>query len=116
MHRILTVLAPLTPLYVLWGVWVASWLLAGLTAAPAARRPGGGAERMAVLYGCMLTAWSAAGVIGPQVVARLKDQYGGQAVGYAFACGTALLAAGFVLSITTSDAGRRGGEPGGAKL
>ena len=49
MHRILTVLAPLTPLYVLWGVWVASWLLAGLTAAPAARRPGGGAERMAVL-------------------------------------------------------------------
>ncbi len=75
-----------------------------------------GAERMAVLYGCMLTAWSAAGVIGPQVVARLKDQYGGQAVGYAFACGTALLAAGFVLSITTSDAGRRGGEPGGAKL
>lgn len=45
----LTLLAPLAPLYVLWGVWAASWLLAGLTAAPAARRPRSASERVAVV-------------------------------------------------------------------
>jgi MFS transporter, OFA family, oxalate/formate antiporter len=53
---------------------------------------------MPVLYGCVLTAWSAAGVVGPQVIARLKDRYGTQASGYAFGLGAGLLALGFLLS------------------
>jgi OFA family oxalate/formate antiporter-like MFS transporter len=62
-----------------------------------------GARRMPVLYGCILTAWSAAGVVGPQVVARLKDHYGAEAAGHAFALGAGLLALGFVLSLLLRD-------------
>jgi OFA family oxalate/formate antiporter-like MFS transporter len=54
---------------------------------------------MPVLYGCILTAWSAAGVVGPQVIAWLKDSYGPQASGYAFGLGAGLLALGFLLSL-----------------
>jgi OFA family oxalate/formate antiporter-like MFS transporter len=32
-----------------------------------------GARRMPAIYGAMLTAWSAAGVVGPMIVARLED-------------------------------------------
>ena len=62
-----------------------------------------GARRMPVLYGCILTAWSAAGVVGPQVVARLKDRYGAQAAGHAFAFGAGLLALGFLLSLLLQE-------------
>jgi len=58
-----------------------------------------GARRMPVLYGCILTAWSAAGVVGPQVVAQLKDRFGAAASGYAFAFGAGLLAVGFLISL-----------------
>jgi OFA family oxalate/formate antiporter-like MFS transporter len=57
-----------------------------------------GARLMPVIYGCILTAWSAAGVVGPQVVAWLKDKHGAQAAGHAFALGTGLLAFGLILS------------------
>jgi OFA family oxalate/formate antiporter-like MFS transporter len=58
-----------------------------------------GPRLMPVLYGCILTAWSAAGIVGPQVIAWLKDRYGPQASGYAFALGAGLLALGFLLSL-----------------
>jgi OFA family oxalate/formate antiporter-like MFS transporter len=58
-----------------------------------------GPRLMPVLYGCILTAWSAAGVVGPQVIAWLKDSYGPQASGYAFGLGAGLLALGFLLSL-----------------
>jgi OFA family oxalate/formate antiporter-like MFS transporter len=58
-----------------------------------------GSRLMPVMYGCILTAWSAAGVVGPQVIARLKDQYGAQASAYAFGLGAGLLAIGFLLSL-----------------
>ena len=38
-----------------------------------------GPARMALAYGVILTAWSAAGIVGPQVVAFLKDHYAEQA-------------------------------------
>ena len=62
-----------------------------------------GARRMPVFYGCILTAWSAAGVVGPQVVARLKDHFGAEAAGHAFALGAGLLALGFLLSLLLRD-------------
>lgn len=58
-----------------------------------------GARRMPMLYGCILTAWSAAGVVGPQVVAQLKDRFGVAAAGYAFAFGAALLTLGLAVSL-----------------
>ena len=57
-----------------------------------------GSRLMPVMYGCVLTAWSAAGVVGPQVIARLKDQCGAQASVYAFGLGAGLLTLGFLLS------------------
>ena len=67
-----------------------------------------GAQRMAVLYGCILTAWSTAGVVGPQVVAALKDRYGAQASGYAFALGAGLLLTGFLVSLLLTVVPRDG--------
>jgi len=58
-----------------------------------------GPALMPVLYGAILTAWSAGGIVGPQVVAWLKDRHGAQASGHAFALGAILLAVGFVLSL-----------------
>lgn len=57
-----------------------------------------GPRLMPVLYGCTLTAWSAGGMVGPQMIAWLKDRYGPQASIYAFGLGAALLVLGLVFS------------------
>jgi OFA family oxalate/formate antiporter-like MFS transporter len=67
-----------------------------------------GAARMPVLYGCILTAWSAAGIVGPQAIAWLKDQYGLDAANHAFALGIGLMALGFLLSLFLTVASRSG--------
>jgi OFA family oxalate/formate antiporter-like MFS transporter len=67
-----------------------------------------GARRMPVLYGCILTAWSAAGVVGPQVVAQLKDRFGAAASGHAFAFGAGLLALGLLVSLLLRPRGAAG--------
>ena len=72
-----------------------------------------GPRLMPVLYGCILTAWSAAGVVGPQVVAWLKDRYGAHASTYAFAAGAGLLAVGFILALLLTAA-PRGDKKSGA--
>lgn len=58
-----------------------------------------GPRLMPVLYGCILTAWSAAGVVGPQIVAVLKDRHGPAAAGHAFGFGAGLLTLGLLLSL-----------------
>jgi len=68
-----------------------------------------GSRWMPVMYGCVLTAWSAAGMVGPQVVARLKDHCGARASGYAFGLGAGLLTLGFLLSLLL---GRGQSSPG----
>ena len=62
-----------------------------------------GKRRMAVVYGAMLTAWSAAGVLGPQGVAWLKDHYEKDASRWAFSCGVGVLAVGFLCSLAMSS-------------
>ncbi len=62
---------------------------------------------MPVLYGAILTAWSAGGIVGPQVVAWLKDRHGAQASGHAFALGAILLAVGFVLSLLCRNTAKK---------
>lgn len=68
-----------------------------------------GPRLMPVLYGSVLTAWSAAGIVGPQMVVWLKDTQGDQASGYAFAFGATLLAFGLFFALLCRPAERRVG-------
>lgn len=62
-----------------------------------------GAERMPVVYGAILTAWGCGGIVGPQVVAFLKDNFAGQAAQYTFAAAAALLLVGLVTACALDD-------------
>jgi len=62
-----------------------------------------GAKKMSVMYGAMLTAWSAAGVAGPLLVASLKDNYPDRAVIYCFLVGVLFLGSGFVFSFLVTN-------------
>jgi len=62
-----------------------------------------GARVMPAVYGSILTAWSAAGIAGPQLVALLKDRYPaelfpGQAPFYSFALGCGFLLTGLIFT------------------
>ena len=58
-----------------------------------------GAKLMPVVYGAMLTAWGVGGIIGPQIVAFMKDNYGTNAGIYSFAVGLSILIVGFILTL-----------------
>jgi OFA family oxalate/formate antiporter-like MFS transporter len=62
-----------------------------------------GVRLMPVVYGFLLTAWSAGGIVGPQVVAFLKDAYGADATVMIFRCGAAVLTLGLVLAFLMDD-------------
>lgn len=62
-----------------------------------------GTRMMPVVYGVILTAWSAAGIVGPQLAAFLKDRFGEAAPAYTYYCGAALLLAGLLTSLTLDD-------------
>ncbi len=65
-----------------------------------------GAKLMASVYGVILTAWAAAGVVGPQIFALIKDTYKdnpGTAATYSFYTGIAFLVIGLVISFTLND-------------
>ncbi|MEI8372785.1 MAG: OFA family MFS transporter [Planctomycetota bacterium] len=62
-----------------------------------------GPTKMPVMYGAILTAWSAAGIVGPQLVALIKDHYATQLAQYAFLCNVAVLSVGLVLASTLRD-------------
>ncbi len=60
-----------------------------------------GAKKMAQAYGAILTAWSAGGIVGPQVVALLKDHFRAdsqQAATVSFLVGAGFLVLGLLLS------------------
>ncbi|MFH1476377.1 MAG: MFS transporter [Verrucomicrobiota bacterium] len=57
-----------------------------------------GQSRMPAVYGMILTAWSAAGIAGPQLAAFIKDHYAGQAGRLTFITAALLLLAGAALS------------------
>lgn len=58
-----------------------------------------GSKLMSTLYGAMLTAWGVGGIIGPQIVAFMKDNYADKAGLYAFVVGGGLLVVGLVVSL-----------------
>ncbi|MBW1817702.1 MAG: OFA family MFS transporter [Deltaproteobacteria bacterium] len=62
-----------------------------------------GEKRMSVIYGIILTAWSAAGIFGPMMVAGLKDNYPDRAIIYSFLLGVFVLGLGFAVSFLVND-------------
>lgn len=59
-----------------------------------------GPARMAAAYGLVLTAWSAGGVVGPQIIAGLTDRFKQQdAASYSFFTSAGFLAVGLLLSL-----------------
>jgi OFA family oxalate/formate antiporter-like MFS transporter len=70
----------------------------GFGAMPAFIGEAFGPERLPSVYGAVLTAWSVAGIAGPQIVAGVKDRWPASAGSLSFAIGLGLLLAGFGLS------------------
>lgn len=61
-----------------------------------------GSELMSGVYGAILTAWGVGGIIGPQIVALMKDSYGDRAGYYSFVVGSVILLIGVVIAVIFS--------------
>lgn len=66
-----------------------------------------GSKMMATAYGAILTTWGSAGIVGPQVVAWLRDNYPQNASAYAFNVGAAFLLVGFLVSLGLRNPGKK---------
>lgn len=62
-----------------------------------------GQKRMPVVYGAILTAWGCAGIVGPQIVALVKDNFEQQVAQYTFTIAAVLLLTGFVTTFALSN-------------
>jgi len=65
-----------------------------------------GAKTHAIVYGTVLTAWSAAGIVGPQMVGILKDTYKdtpAQAAYWTFIFGACILTFGLLVTLLSSN-------------
>lgn len=62
-----------------------------------------GQKLMPVVYGTLLTAWGCAGIVGPQIVAYLKDNFEKQAAQYTFMSASGLLLIGVVITFILSN-------------
>jgi OFA family oxalate/formate antiporter-like MFS transporter len=82
----------------------------GFGTAPSLVADAFGSRVMPVVYGALLTAWSLAGLVGPQLVAYFKDCDAQTAVTNAFASGIAILAVGMLASVAMGNAGRRSAQ------
>lgn len=97
-------LAVFAALIVVRDPWVVAGLLCwvlfcyggGFGTMPAAILEAFGPVKMAAMYGAVLTAWSAAGLAGPQITAFIKDTFPRDAVTLSFAAGAAFAALGLV--------------------
>ncbi|MBP2626170.1 MAG: yhjX 1 [Firmicutes bacterium] len=62
-----------------------------------------GAKLMPIVYGAILTAWGCGGIVGPQIVALLKDNYPTQAAQYTFVSAAVLLFAGLIITFILNN-------------
>ncbi len=62
-----------------------------------------GPKVMAIVYGTLLTAWSMAGLVGPQIAAYFKDSNPATAANNTFLTGAAFLAAGLIVAFMTNN-------------
>lgn len=91
---------------ILFSIWVCIILLCyggGFGIIPSLIKDIYGNERMSAVYGAILTAWGVGGIIGPQIVALMKDRYGSMAGNHAFTVGIFILSIGVILSFVFSS-------------
>ncbi len=92
------------------------WMLfcygGGFGAMPSLISEMAGPRLMASTYGAVLTAWSAAGIAGPQIFALIKDAAPGAAGFYSFLAAGGFLVMGFLLTFAMKGGGTR--RPAGA--
>ncbi len=62
-----------------------------------------GPRLMPVVYGTILTAWGCAGIVGPQIVAFLKDNFDKQAAQYTFLSASVLLLLGLLITFALNN-------------
>ena len=62
-----------------------------------------GPRLMPVVYGTILTAWGCAGIVGPQIVAFLKDNFDKQAAQYTFLSASVLLLLGLFITFALNN-------------
>ena len=62
-----------------------------------------GARLMPVVYGTILTAWSAGGIVGPQMVGVIRDRWPQDAGYYSFMISTAVIVIGFLATFLLSN-------------
>jgi OFA family oxalate/formate antiporter-like MFS transporter len=62
-----------------------------------------GPRLMPVIYGTILTAWGCAGIVGPQIVAFLKDNFDKQAAQYTFVSASVLLLLGLFITFVLDN-------------
>jgi len=62
-----------------------------------------GAKLMPVVYGMILTAWSAGGIVGPQMVGIITDNWPQDAGYYSFLASTAFVSIGFLATFLLSN-------------
>ncbi len=62
-----------------------------------------GQKLMPVVYGAILTAWGFGGIVGPQIVAFLKDNFPNQAAQYTFISASVLLFLGLLITFALSN-------------
>ncbi len=70
-----------------------------------------GSEKMSSIYGAVLTAWAAAGLVGPVYLGYLKDVYPDRAVMYCFLVGILMLGGGYLFSYLLTDNRIQMGRP-----
>ncbi|GAB6277871.1 MAG: OFA family MFS transporter [Rectinema sp.] len=86
-------------LFALFFCWILFCYGGGFGIMPATISELFGPQKMTIMYGVVLTAWSLGGVIGPQITAFIKDKNPSQASMLSFIVGTAFIALGFIFSI-----------------
>lgn len=62
-----------------------------------------GQKLMPVVYGAILTAWGCGGIVGPQIVAFLKDNFPSLAAQYTFISASVLLLLGLLITFALSN-------------
>lgn len=67
-------------------------------------------NKMTVIYGAALTAWSAGGVVGPQITAFIQDRVPERASALFFIVGACFVALGFALSLIIQIRAKKSGR------
>ncbi|MBP2664194.1 MAG: yhjX 1 [Firmicutes bacterium] len=62
-----------------------------------------GQKLMPIVYGAILTAWGCGGIVGPQIVAFLKDNFASEAARYTFMSAAALLFLGLLITFVLNN-------------